>query len=77
MRAVLTTYDPVQLSFAEALLNDAHIQTTVLDASSSIMESLAGKPAWRLMVLSDEDVGKALLILRDGMTQTPPSDTKS
>ena len=70
MRAVLMTYDPVQLSFATALLTDANIATVVLDASASVIEALAGKPAQRLMV-EDKDFARAQAILRDGMKDAP------
>lgn len=62
MQAVMKTYDPVQLSFAKTVLAEAGIETLVLDGSLQYIEMLSS-PAFRLMVLADDEVGRARRIL--------------
>ena len=64
MRVVITSNDPVQLSFLSALLADAGIETTVLDTYTSITEGSAGAIPRRLMV-DLEDYDRACRILRE------------
>jgi hypothetical protein len=64
MRAILTSNDPVQISFLSALLADAGIATTVLDNYTSITEGSAGAIPQRLMVDS-EDYDRACRILQE------------
>jgi hypothetical protein len=68
MQAIFTTCDPVQLNVAHTLLAEANIEAIVLDASSSVIETLSGRPAYRLMVLVDDDVDEAKRILREGLS---------
>jgi hypothetical protein len=64
MRVVLTSNDPVQISFLSALLADAGIEATVLDAYTSITEGSAGAIPRRLVVDS-EDYERACRVLRE------------
>ncbi len=64
MHVVITSNDPVQLSFLTALLADAGIGTTVLDGFTSIAEGSAGAIPRRLMVES-QDFDRACRILRE------------
>ncbi len=64
MRAVLTTNDPVRLSFLTALLRDAGIDCVVLDGHASVMDGSIGAIPRRLAV-ADQDVGRARRILAD------------
>jgi len=50
MHTLLETQDPVLLSFAQAVLRDAGIESQVLDANISIMEGSIGILPRRLVV---------------------------
>lgn len=65
MKEVLKTNDPVRLSYAQSLLNDAGIEGIVLDESMSTLYG-GGLPfiKRRLMVI-DEDEVKALRLLAE------------
>ena len=72
MRAVLKTNNPVDLSYAQALLIDADIACVVFDAEASVMDGSIGLLPRRLMV-ADEDEAGAIGILQDGlMGYLPP-----
>ncbi|MEO3430986.1 DUF2007 domain-containing protein [Pelagibius sp. CAU 1746] len=64
MKELLRTNDIVKLSWLEALLADAGIETLVLDLHTSIIEGSIGILPRRLMV-SDDDYLRARLVLRD------------
>jgi hypothetical protein len=64
MRVVVTTNDPVRLSFLAALLTDAGIETYLLDSHASIVEGSIGAIQRRLAVAVD-DYNKACRVLRD------------
>ncbi len=64
MRVVLTSNDPVRLSFLTVLLADAGIESVVLDGHTSVLEGSAGAIPRRLMVGTD-DLDKAHRLLRD------------
>jgi len=64
MRVIVTSNDPVRLSFLEALLADAGIETVLLDTHASVTEGSAGAILRRLMVAEDNFV-RARQILRD------------
>lgn len=66
MRAVLSTNNPVELDFAQVLLADAGIHAEVFDADMSVMDGSIGVLPRRIMVL-DEDLDRALVLLRDGL----------
>lgn len=64
MRAVITSNDPVRLSFLGALLRDAGINSILLDAHTSAVEGSIGAIPRRLMVLP-EDEALARRVLHD------------
>lgn len=64
MRVVTTSNNLVRLSFLQALLADAGIETTVLDSYTSITEGSAGAIPRRLAVQTDDFI-RASRILRD------------
>ncbi len=67
MRAVVTSNDPVRLSFLSALLADAGIETVLLDTHASVIEGSAGAIQRRLVV-ADQDFTRACRILRESGT---------
>lgn len=64
MRVVVTSNNPVRLSFLTALLADAGIEAIVLDGHTSVLEGSAGAIPRRLMVKTD-DFPQACRILRE------------
>ena len=71
MRAILKTNDPVLLSFAQNLLDEADIGSVVFDENASIMDGSLGIVPRRLMVADDDfergrDSGALLAPLRAG-----------
>lgn len=64
MKELLRTNDIVKLSWLEALMADAGIETLVLDLHTSIVEGSIGILPRRLMV-SDADYVRARQVLRD------------
>jgi hypothetical protein len=64
VRSVLTSNNPVRLSFLTSLLADAGIACMVLDQHTSIMEGSIGAIPRRLMV-AEEDESRARRILAD------------
>ncbi len=64
MRVVATTNDMVRLSFLRALLADAGIAVTVLDAHTSAVEGSIGAIPRRLVV-ADADAAQARRVLAE------------
>jgi hypothetical protein len=64
LRVLVTSNDPVRLSFLTALLADAGIAAFVLDAHTAAVEGSIGAIPRRLMV-ADEDERRARRVLRD------------
>lgn len=64
MRELLRTNDVVRLSWLQALLADAGIETVVLDAHTSIVEGSIGAIPRRLCV-AEEDFSRACRVLAD------------
>ncbi|MBS0640010.1 MAG: DUF2007 domain-containing protein [Acetobacteraceae bacterium] len=64
MRAVVTSNNPVRLSFLTALLADAGIETVLLDLHASIADGSIGAIPRRLVV-ADDDYARACRILRE------------
>jgi hypothetical protein len=64
MRVVLTSNDPVRLSFLSVLLADAGIEAFLLDGHTSVLEGSAGAIQRRLVVRED-DFARASRLLRD------------
>ena len=56
MKTILKTINPVTLSFAEAILKDAGIESFVLDRHASMVDGSIGAVPRRLVVIdSDRD----------------------
>ena len=64
MRVVVSTNDPVRLSFLMALLRDAGIGCTLLDSHISALEGSIGVFPRRLAV-ADDDERRACRVLRE------------
>ena len=64
MRSILTSNDPVRLSFLMALLRDAGITCVLLDSHASAIEgSISAIP--RRLVVAEEDENQARRVLRE------------
>lgn len=63
MRAILSSTNPVRLSFVIALLADAGIDAIVLDTHASIVDGSIGAIPRRIMV-DDDAHAQAMEILR-------------
>jgi hypothetical protein len=64
MQVLVTSNNPVRLSFLAALLADAGIETVLLDLHASIMDGSIGALPRRLCVASD-DLDRARRVLRE------------
>jgi hypothetical protein len=64
MRVLVTSNDPVRLSFLVALLRDAGIASVLLDGHTSSVEGSIGAIPRRLMV-ADADESQARRILHE------------
>jgi hypothetical protein len=64
MKELLRTNDPVRLSFVEALLAAAGIESVVLDQHTSAIEGSISAIQRRIMV-DDRDHGRATRLLND------------
>lgn len=64
MKAVLKTVNPATLSFAEAVLKEARIESFVMDQNVSIIDGSIGIIPRRLMVI-DEDYNDAVKAMTD------------
>ena len=64
MRVVVTSNNPIRLSFLIVLLADAGIEAVLLDGHTSVLEGSAGAIPRRLVVKTD-DYAKACRVLRD------------
>jgi len=71
MREILKTNNPVELSFAKAVLDDAGIASVVFDGEMSVMDGSLGILPRRLMV-ADAVAGEALALVREAMASVPP-----
>ena len=69
MRVVVESTDPVRVSFLLALLRDAGIECTVLDAHISALEGGIGAFPRRLVVATD-DLAQARRVLREAGEET-------
>jgi len=58
MQTLLQTNDPILLSFAQSVLEDAGIEHTVFDANMSVLEGSIGVFPRRLIVQA-QDVARA------------------
>jgi hypothetical protein len=64
MRVVVTSNNPVRLSFLTALLADAGIEVVLLDSHTSVAEGSAAAIQRRLVV-NDDDFSRACRVLRE------------
>ena len=64
MEEVFSSNDPVELSFATALLSGEDIETVIFDVHTSVLEGSIGILPRRIMVSSD-DAARARRILVD------------
>jgi Putative prokaryotic signal transducing protein len=71
MREILRTNDVVKLSWVQALLTDAGIETVLLDVHTSIIEGSIGAIPRRLAVIND-DYAQAIRVLRDAGEEPTP-----
>ena len=66
MRDLVTTNDPVLLSYLKVLLEDAGIETAVFDGNMSAVQGTLGAVAQRLAVPEDSwEAARRLLIEAD------------
>ncbi len=70
MRELLSTTDPVVLSFALSMLEQAGIEAVVFDQHMSIMEGSIGILPRRVMV-ADEDHARAVRVLEQSGQPVP------
>ncbi|WP_417493345.1 DUF2007 domain-containing protein [Maricaulis sp.] len=69
MKEVLRTNDPVRLSYAQSLLNDAGIEGLVLDEGMSTLYG-GGLPfIKRRLMVADEDEARALRLLAEDLPE--------
>ena len=72
MREILKTNNPVELSFARAVLDEAGIVSVVFDAEMSGMDGSLGILPRRLMV-ADAEADEALALIREALESPPPA----
>jgi hypothetical protein len=70
MKELLRTNNPVQLSWLQALLRDAGIDSLVLDHHTSLVEGNIGAIPRRLMV-ADHDYYRARMLLSQAGEDAP------
>lgn len=70
MKELLRTNDPVRLSFVEAILAAAGIESVVLDQHTSIVEGSIGAIQRRIMVAERDHARAKLLLAEAGETTT-------
>jgi hypothetical protein len=66
VRVLLTSNDPVRLSFLTVLLADAGIAAVVLDAHASAVEGSIGAIPRRLMVAADDETRARRILAEAG-----------
>jgi hypothetical protein len=73
MKELLRTNNLVYLSFAQAVLKDAGIETLLFDAHMSVMDGSIGALPRRLMV-ADEEFDRAQKLLNEAEPAEPEPD---
>ena len=68
MRDILRSNDPVRLSWAQAVLQDAGIECLIFDQYTSLIEGSIGAIPRRLMV-ADQDHGRAERLLGEALAR--------
>lgn len=71
MREILKTNNPVELSFACAVLKDAGIEAVIFDTNMSVMDGSMVILPQRLMV-ADADEHRAQALLKDAFAAPSP-----
>ena len=71
MREILKTNNPVELSFACAVLKEAGIDAVVFDANMSVLDGSMVILPQRLMVQT-QDESRALALLKDAFAAPSP-----
>jgi hypothetical protein len=69
MRDLVTTNDPVLLSYLKVLLEDAGIETAVFDGNMSAVQGTLGAVAQRLAVPEDRWVAARRLLIEADLGQ--------
>jgi len=70
MKELLRSNDPVRLSYVEALLKGAGIETVLLDQHTSVIEGSIGAIQRRIMV-EDRDLDRARALLAEAGERLP------
>ena len=71
MRMLLKSNNPVVLSYASHVLEEAGIRAMIFDAHASIMDGSMAMVPRRLMV-ADEDFNRAERLLREAVPEAMP-----
>ena len=71
MREILKTNNPVELSFASAVLKEAGIEAAIFDTNMSVLDGSMVILPQRLMV-ADEDEERAKALLKDAFAAPSP-----
>ena len=72
MKELFRTNNVVYLSFAQAVLTDAGIESLVFDGHTSIIEGSIGALPRRLMVADDDETAARRLLAAAGPGETGP-----
>ena len=73
MKEVLRTNNPVFLSFAQAVLDEAGIDCVVFDTNMSVLEGSIGALPRRIMV-ADDDLSRARAAIATAERSDPQTD---
>jgi len=76
MKEIVRTNNAVYLSFAQAVLKDAGIETLLFDAHMSVMDGSIGALPRRLMVVKDHELDRAKHILAEAEPREREEDTE-
>lgn len=71
MQPLIRSNDPVELSFAQALLADAGIPAVLLDQHTSVLEGSIGAIPRRLCVADDDLEEARALLIEAGLSVVP------
>lgn len=74
MRELLRSNDPVLLSWIEALLADAGIDSVVLDMHTSVIEGSISAIPRRLMIVDDDELVAARRLVSESGHELPPDE---
>lgn len=72
MKELLRTNDPVHISWAETILNEAGIETVVFDQDAAVIEGSINAIQRRVMV-PDDDLERARQLLAEAGDSAGPS----